>query len=346
MSRQHAEQDISLSVYGKDLYLQKFWDCLVLLGLLRDMQKRVCCLLRAELWRQIRLLQDYLRVLCYVNDPPWKAEVKLRPLRTSTARMVEIWWTAYLSSVLCQLNKKEDKKRGVSQVLLLGEDVKIPDNVECLLKKGPKFSLEPVVPPHELLAVNRRIANRAPQDQSTRCLLEGVDALSRTVRKKNHRRYREPTDLIVKHFRDNDLRLLQADKEGGFVVLNAASLAEKTRKAISKNFIPVKSSAVRVKTMAANLCKNLQLLKLARDIRSSKGNSLSVFFTAKTHKPEVPFRTIISEKGSWQHLVSQFLLKKLNVLSVNDPFDTKSSDDVMRFLQGGTSIDFNVLCRC
>ncbi|KAH6937926.1 hypothetical protein HPB50_005250 [Hyalomma asiaticum] len=91
--------------------------------------------------------------------------------------MVEFWWVSYLANVLSQQNKKEDKERGASQVLVLGEKVELPDNIYSLLKKGPKFSLEPVVQPHELLAFNRRVANRAPQEQHDRCLLEGVDAL-------------------------------------------------------------------------------------------------------------------------------------------------------------------------
>ncbi|KAH6935093.1 hypothetical protein HPB50_003409 [Hyalomma asiaticum] len=104
--------------------------------------------------------------------------VHLRTIRTLTARMVEFWWGSYLANVLSQQNKKEDKERGASQVLVLGENVELPDNIYSLLKKGPKFSLEPVVQPHELLAFNRRVANRAPQEQHGRCLLEGVDALA------------------------------------------------------------------------------------------------------------------------------------------------------------------------
>ncbi|KAH7962179.1 hypothetical protein HPB52_014728 [Rhipicephalus sanguineus] len=98
--------------------------------------------------------------------------------------MVEFWWGSCLANVLGQLNKKEDEEKGVSQVLVLGENVQLPDKVYSLLKKGPKFSLEPAVPPHELLAFNRRVASRAPQDQHDRCLLEGIDALARTVKAK------------------------------------------------------------------------------------------------------------------------------------------------------------------
>lgn len=72
-----------------------------------------------------------------------------------------------------------------------------------------------------------------------------------------------------------------------------------------------KKSAVRVKTKFIKFCKDLELNALASAIRNSKGNSLKVFFSAKTHKADVPFRTIVSEGGAWQKNVSQFLLKSL-----------------------------------
>ncbi|KAH6926969.1 hypothetical protein HPB50_024344 [Hyalomma asiaticum] len=109
--------------------------------------------------------------------------------------MVEFWWGSYLANVLSQQNK-EDKERGASQVLVLGENVELPHNIYSLLKKGPKFSLEPAVQPHELLAFNWRVANRAPQEKHDRCLLEGVDALVRTVKSKKDFQGRATIDLV------------------------------------------------------------------------------------------------------------------------------------------------------
>ncbi|KAH6932667.1 hypothetical protein HPB50_008541 [Hyalomma asiaticum] len=128
--------------------------------------------------------------------------------------MVEFWWGSYLANVRSQQNKKEDKERGASQVLVLGENVELPDNIYSLLKKGPKFSLEPVVQPHELLAFNRRVANRAPQEQHDRCLLEGVDALlAPTVRSSTFRSTTyTPGEGAVKRFQHRGLLLTIAEK--------------------------------------------------------------------------------------------------------------------------------------
>lgn len=54
----------------------------------------------------------------------------------------------------------------------------------------------------------------------------------------------------------------------------------------------------------------------------------------------MPFRTIISEKGTWQLHVSQFLLKALNFLPVTDPFLTKNSHDVVDLLRDNQSIGY------
>lgn len=53
---------------------------------------------------------------------------------------------------------------------------------------------------------------------------------------------------------------------------------------------------------------------------------------------DIPFRTIIIERGTWQYQVSSFLLKALNLLEVHDPFLTKNSDEVFGFFRGNHEI--------
>lgn len=147
-------------------------------------------------------------------------------------------------------------------------------------------------------------------------------------------------DGVVDYFRDHDLCLLQSDKEGGFVAMPKGTFNEKALQAIKNNFISVKVTSSKAKSSILKLCKSLGLTKLARSASKCKNNSLSVFFTAKTHKPDVPFRTIVSEKGTWQLHNSRFLLKALNSLKVADPFHTKKSDDVVEFLKENQSIGY------
>ncbi|XP_049524969.1 uncharacterized protein LOC119456673, partial [Dermacentor silvarum] len=57
-----------------------------------------------------------------------------------------------------------------------------------------------------------------------------------------------------------------------------------------------------------------------------------MFFAAKTHKDDCPFRVIVSESGTWQKCVAEFLQTNLRLLEVVDPFLTKDSSAVIDFL--------------
>ncbi|XP_040066971.3 uncharacterized protein LOC115320030, partial [Ixodes scapularis] len=190
------------------------------------------------------------------------------------------------------------------------------------------------------VALNRRVASKADKEDQERCLLEGVDCLlkcaPRTVRGGGSNSLKG----VITHFKDHELCLLHSDKEGGFVTLPRGTFNKKAAKAIEKNFAPVNAKASNTRSRFVDLCKSLDLTKLAKDVSKCKIDALSVFFSAKTHKPSVPFRAIVSEKGRWQLLASQFLLKHLKCLQVTDPFLTKRSDEVADFFQDNQSIGY------
>ncbi|KAH7934873.1 hypothetical protein HPB52_001697 [Rhipicephalus sanguineus] len=77
----------------------------------------------------------------------------------------------------------------------------------------------------------------------------------------------------------------------------------------------------------------MNLEKLGKEVRKAKGDSLTVFFAAKTHKVDCPLRTIVTEKGTWQQQVGQHLERYLNTLVTSDPFAATSSDSVVDFLR-------------
>lgn len=223
--------------------------------------------------------------------------------------------------------------------MFIGEEA-IPENITTLLSKGPKYGIEPSIPAHELVALNRRVANKAEKEDQERCLLEGVDCLlkcaPRTVRGGGSNSLKG----VITYFKDHELCLLQSDKEGGFVALPKGTFNEKAAKSIEKNFAPFNAKASKTRSRFVVLCKSFDLNKLAKDVSKCKIDALSVFFSAKTHKPSVPFRAIVSEKGTWQLLASQFLLKHLKCLQVTDPFLTKRSDEVADFFQDNQSIRY------
>lgn len=84
-----------------------------------------------------------------------------------------------------------------------------------------------------------------------------------------------------------------------------------------------------LKVQAKKLCLKLNLERLASSIESSKRLFLEVFFSAKTHKAGVPLRVIVSEQDTWQKSIAVFLKEKLNMLTIDDPFLVRSSEEVL-----------------
>lgn len=117
------------------------------------------------------------------------------------------------------------------------------------------------------------------------------------------------------------------------MIMPQGMFTEKANAAIKKNFKQVDEKATIVKRRAVKLLDELNLCRLANAVRNEKGLMLQAFFNVKTHKPEMPFRTIVSEKNSWPHLVSGFLQKQLEALRLMDPFLLPSSSQDLGYLR-------------
>lgn len=81
------------------------------------------------------------------------------------------------------------------------------------------------------------------------------------------------------------------------------------------------------------MLQDRNLESLTSRVKKAKELKLQVFFSVKTHKPDFPFRAIISEKGTWQFVISGYLQKQLETLNVVDHFYVSSSDSVVNFLK-------------
>ncbi|KAH8029109.1 hypothetical protein HPB51_022693 [Rhipicephalus microplus] len=112
-------------------------------------------------------------------------------------------------------------------------NVVLPEKVALVLKNGPKFSVVPKVPAHELLVLNRGISRSADEKNRERCPLQGVESL---LRNRRNDRPKLTTGGVVSYFKEHELSLLQADKEGGFVVMSTSSFQDKASSAIMKSF--------------------------------------------------------------------------------------------------------------
>lgn len=165
---------------------------------------------------------------------------------------------------------------------------------------------------------------------SVRCISDGVDVLNQCGSVPPGLPIRRVASFLC----EQTLRVLPpADKEGGFAVLPCGTFISKSRKAIASVFNSHPTVCLsKLKSSAKKPCR-LHLPALVKTIDKSKRNCLNVFFSAKTHKVDVPLRTIVSESGTWQHSVAHFLQRHLNVLSLDDPFIVCNSTQVLEYFK-------------
>ncbi|KAH9372067.1 hypothetical protein HPB48_019234 [Haemaphysalis longicornis] len=135
--------------------------------------------------------------------------------------------------------------------------------------------------------------------------------------------------------REKNLKLCVSDKQGGFVVLDAESYDKRADEAMGKNFVPI--DPVKLKESKQDIVSLLakeNLDSLFGKVKGTKNGCLQVFYAAKDHKPGIPFRAIVSESGTWQAQVSNFLAKHLARIEVRDPYMIANSRDVLSYLEG------------
>lgn len=83
-------------------------------------------------------------------------------------------------------------------------------------------------------------------------------------------------------------------------------------------------SLCKLKSSAKKLCDRLHLPALVKTIDKSENSCLNVFFSAKTHKVDVPLRTIVSESGTWQHSVARCVILTFYLLTTLFLFVTRT----------------------
>ncbi|KAK8756023.1 hypothetical protein V5799_001273 [Amblyomma americanum] len=116
--------------------------------------------------------------------------------------------------------------------------------------------MEPKMTSVEKLSVVRRISSKAQDDDKEWCISEGLDCLMR--QKGTQKSVSEPTKDVIQYLRTNNLKLLVADKEGGFVVMSNSVYNEKVKMALRKNFV----APMRCKQRLKHLIFSLQDIKV------------------------------------------------------------------------------------
>ncbi|KAH7971787.1 hypothetical protein HPB52_002786 [Rhipicephalus sanguineus] len=149
--------------------------------------------------------------------------------------------------------------------------------------------------------------------------------------------------------KDSGHALMLADKDGSFVVMPQGLFGDKALAAV-KNFRISEVKPPKAKKKAVALLGDLKLDRIRSEVKNNKVHALTVFFSAKSHKVNCPFRAIGTERGTWQATVSRYLQRQLTGLAPEDPYKIASSDRLVKLLQGsilgansGFSIDIEEL---
>lgn len=117
--------------------------------------------------------------------------------------------------------------------------------------------------------------------------------------------YPNRVNSVAALLRKADIKVLQADKEGAFVIV-PRHVYDKAELAISGNFKELSDvSPAKVKSKAAKLCDEAGLSAVRHACQGKK--RIEPVCTAKTQKEGYPFREIVSERGNWQCLVGSYL---------------------------------------
>lgn len=297
--------------------------------------RRLCKILRAESWRQIRIFRLHIKATCARHLVPNASSLMYAFFIDTAENLGERLWRLSFAS-LPRNRRKSPSVASTGHINV--SDVELPQEVRSILDKGPKFATQPCCKPSKLLSFVHDVARRVPEDVKNACIVEGI----KCVNKHPMRRPRgENVKNVVKFLKDQKLTLQLSDKTGRFVVMAADRHLVKAREAVEKNFSIVDldgASLQNVHKKAVSLCKRLGLQKLEKDLKGCNGTTLRPFFTTKTHKQDNPFRMIVEDKGTWQHILARFLKGMLELIAVEDPFGVSNSNGVIEFLKKGQSV--------
>ncbi|XP_040069744.3 uncharacterized protein LOC120842657 [Ixodes scapularis] len=292
--------------------------------------RRMCRILRSEWWQQVRFFRDCLRIACSRQPQQPGTNHRFQDWSRTSIQLTEFLWNQVRPNLPSK--KKQRVKEGT--VLVLG-DRPVAEQHRQILKLGPKFCFEPALKRVDKLALSRLVSRQVPEEDKPRCVAGCVDVLLRSEGLPTRSRSLEP---VIDFLATSGLRALVSDKEGFFVIMPEDMFAEKATCAVQKNFKAVLERPAKVKERAVELLERLSLKQVCAGVKREKNLTLEVFFAAKTHKAEIPFRTIVSERGTWLRVVSGYLKKHLDTLNAEDPFVIPSSNAVVSYLSDSNPV--------
>ncbi|XP_042150148.1 uncharacterized protein LOC121838139, partial [Ixodes scapularis] len=215
-------------------------------------------------------------------------------------------------------------------------EVSISRKTEQTLGNGPKFCMNVKPSRVDVFSAIQTISKVTGHDERATfvdCAVDRMDKLMNDSFRTEKRDFRV-ISAAVKELERGSLRLLQTDKSGMFGVLPETVFRRKADEALGAVFIEWKGNIKKIKKNIVEIFKEDEMDNLAKQVVNQTRSSLSLKFFLKDHKPDMPFRTVINELGTWQCSVSKFLQRGLNVIQLEGSLSLRNSEALIDVLEG------------
>ncbi|KAH7981806.1 hypothetical protein HPB52_001116 [Rhipicephalus sanguineus] len=130
-------------------------------------------IIKAEYWRQVRLFQDFLRVILAEGTDQKYIDRSYNEYRKLAGQVTEFLWQRTRTSFPMV---QKQAKTASNNVTVLG-NFSLPNNVRKILDKGPKYSFDPGAQRHQLLAMARRAATCTSFQERERATSDAVNCV-------------------------------------------------------------------------------------------------------------------------------------------------------------------------
>jgi hypothetical protein len=231
-------------------------------------------------------------------------------------------------------NKTSVNKKIGKTPVRLQENAIISDVAVTLFEESQKFIAPEVADGQSILSIVRQASGTLP-DEKKKAFIDiaiGRQLESKPGYQKEAIEHRKIIREVKEEFKQKDLKLLNADKSSEFFVCPQGFFQTKRKEALNKSFRKTGQKTCGIGQSIKDFIDIAEKQKLVYLKKAMKSTTLEhwlqCFFTAKTHKDPISLRTIVSEKGTKQGVISSYLQKILKILPIKDPFRLEATDEV------------------
>ncbi|XP_040064250.1 uncharacterized protein LOC120838403 [Ixodes scapularis] len=206
---------------------------------------------------------------------------------------------------------------------------------EEFLSRGPKFCLNVKPSRLDVFSSIQTVAKVVTQDEKAAFVDQAIGRMENVMGRDypTERRNFSEVKAVKNELDCKSLEMLQTDKTGKFAVLPKPVFRKKAKEALDSLFVEWTGNIGKLRKEICGVLREEEFEGTAKGILSSRHSTLSLRFFLKDHKPELPFRTVINENGTWQKVVSKFLQQGLEYVRLEDSLSLRNSNELIDILE-------------